>query len=453
MTPASLLKKFIPKTAFGTRVGQAFLPVTSGSENLGTDRNVCPTLLCNARIIAVFRFIVLVLAHGALVTTTALAGPALASPALANADLQFSGRLQIQYVNVATSDDNNSTGAAYSRVSHAYMRRFYVGARGTLGANWSANLTYDLAGGGSFDRATINWSGSISNAPFSFDIGLRKVNFSYDEFTSSGSIKAIERSGSTRYFADDANGRRLGAASYRIGLFADYNPAAFAGKTAGFFAGAALTNAERQSAVSEISDTAGRSLNKPAVWLNIGHTGKTKSVTCILGAAAGCLPGMGGTGRTANNIGNPGQNILQGGVYADVTAGLCNIVAEYLVARVDKGVAAIGAAPARNATVSGFWIQPSFNITGKWQVVARYSHTDTGGRGIRVSDGVRAALAAVPGRALHECYIGANYYILGNDLKLQFGFIGGQTSGALTPGGAHNKETASGFRTQVQVNF
>ena len=412
---------------------------------------------------------VLALAFGALLMAASFA---FAVPARAQdfGALAFSGRLQVQYVNVATSGDNDSGGgaaaAARSRVSHAFLRRFYFGAKAGLDANWSVDVNYDFASTGSWDRAFINWSGKIYGQPFSFDIGLRKVNFSYDEFTSSGSIKAIERSGVNRYFVEDANGRRLGAGSYRIGLFATYNPAAFAGKAAGFFAGGALTNAERQSANSEVSETFNNSttntLNKPAAWANAGYCGKTKSgsVNWLLGVAGAFLPGMGGTGRTANSFSNPGQNILQGDLYADVTAGNCNIVAEYLVAKVDKGVSATATIPAKDATVSGFWIQPSCKITGKWEVVARYSHTDTGGRGIRVSDGVRSANAAASATAkvLHEYYLGANYYIKGNDLKLQFGCIGGQTSGALPGNGATiigqpNKETASGIRAQMQVSF
>ena len=379
--------------------------------------------------------------------------------------LQFSGRLQMQYVNVITTADTQTPGnATYNRVSQMFLRRLYFGARANLGGNWAADFNYDFADTGSWDRAFINWTGKIpalANAPFSFDIGLRKVNFAYDEFTSSGSLKAIERSAANRYFAEDANGRRLGTASYHIGLFGTYKPLAFAGKTTGFFAGAAVTNPQRQSANSEVSQTFNNSttnmVNKPAGWLNAGYSGKSGTVTYLLGAAAAYLPQMGGTGRASNPTANPGQNILQYNAYVDITAGKFNIVAEYLGAQVDKGVAAYGTTPAANATVSAFNIMPSYKITDKWEIVARYSRTDTGGHGIRLGDGVRSATNAFDSKnanVLDEYYLGANYYIIGNDLKLQFGYIGGRTSGAL-PGATAplNKETANGFRTQLQVNF
>ena len=53
------------------------------------------------------------------------------------------------------------------------------------------------------------------------DAGFNKAPFDYEEVTSSGSLKAIERSPVTRYFDEPNNGRRLGAASYRTGLYAE----------------------------------------------------------------------------------------------------------------------------------------------------------------------------------------------------------------------------------------
>jgi len=375
----------------------------------------------------------------------------------------ISGRIQAQYANIITTDaDGKSDALTNNRLSRAFLRRVYLGVKANLGTNWSANVNYDFADG-TFDKAFIEWAGKIYDAPFSFDIGLRKVNFAYEEYTSSANLKAIERSGLTRYFVEDANGRRLGAGSYRIGIFADYNPAAFAGKAEGFFAGAAITNADRQSNANLATNLAAVSTqdntvsNQPAAWLNAGYSLKTADVTCLFGVAGAYLPRMGGM-RSSNGANNPGQGITQGDIYADVTAGAFNFVAEYLVAKVDKGAATasntVAGFTTTDATVSGFWLQPSVKLGKKWELVARYSLTNTGDRGIRVSDGVRSALAGGGNAAknLSEYYIGANYYIIGNDLKLQFGYVGGQTSGAIT-GSTLDKETANGFRTQMQINF
>jgi hypothetical protein len=360
--------------------------------------------------------------------------------------LNLTGRLQVQYANLKTTDEKNTTDQ--SRVSHFFLRRLYIGMKGSVGANFTADFNYDFAGG-TFDKAYIRWAGNIGGAPFSFDAGFRKPNFGYEEYTSSGSLRAIERSGVTRYFAEDVNGRRLGSTSYRVGLFADYNPNAFAGKATGFFAGAALTNPERVATPAAIVGVGNDNTNKVALWANAGYSGKAGSATYLVGIAGALLPGLGGVNGTVGT-GVRGRDITQGSIYADMTAGRFQIAGEYLFAKVEKGVSA---SSDDDAGISGFWIQPSLKFNDSWELVGRYSRTDTDGRGIRVGDGVRSATATTSAKSLGEYYLGVNYYIVATDVKLQFGYVGGQTSGALVPGGTLNKETANGFRTQLQVNF
>ncbi|MDR2674589.1 MAG: OprO/OprP family phosphate-selective porin [Opitutaceae bacterium] len=361
--------------------------------------------------------------------------------------INFTGRLQVQYANLETTDERDATGQA--RVSHFFLRRVYIGMKGTLGANFTADFNYDFAGA-AFDKAYIRWAGSIGGAPFSFDAGFRKPNFGYEEYTSSGSLRAIERSGVTRYFAEDVNGRRLGSASYRVGLFADYNPNAFAGKAAGFFAGAALTNPERVATPATIVNAGNDTTGKIAVWANAGYSGRAgASTTYLVGVAGALLPGQGGVNSTVGS-GIKGRDITQGAIYADVTAGKFQIAGEYLFAKVERGVSA---GSTKDASVSGFWLQPAFKFNDTWELVGRYSRTDTGGRGIRAGDGVRSATATATAKCLDEYYLGANYCIVATDVKLQLGYVGGRTSGALASGGAVNKETVAGFRTQLQVNF
>jgi hypothetical protein len=380
-----------------------------------------------------------------LATESAAAVLSTVSGGKSSTGLSLTGRLQVQYANLETTDERDLTRQA--RVSHFFLRRVYIGMKGSIGANFTADFNYDFAGG-TFDKAYIRWAGAIGGTPFNLDAGFRKPNFGYEEYTSSGSLRAIERSGATRYFAEDVNGRRLGSTSYRVGLFADYNPDAFAGKAAGFFAGAALTNPERVATPAAVVNVGDNNTNKVAVWANAGYSGKAGGASYLVGVAGALLPGLGGVNSTAGT-GVRGRDITQGAIYADVTAGRFQIAGEYLFAKVEKGAA--GAA--KDASVSGFWIQPALRLGARWELVGRYSLTDTDGRGIRVSDGVRSATATTSAENLEEYYLGANCYIVATDVKLQFGYVGGRTSGALVPGGTVNRETVSGFRSQLQVNF
>lgn len=124
-------------------------------------------------------------------------------------------RMQVQYASLDTAIKNTPVGPVAT--DHAFLRRMYITFKAGVGGNWGATMTYDLAGG-RYDDAIIEWK---PTPDLSFNFGLRKVNVAAEERGSSGDIRAIERSSVTRYFVESNNGRRIGAASYRIGAFLD----------------------------------------------------------------------------------------------------------------------------------------------------------------------------------------------------------------------------------------
>ncbi len=343
--------------------------------------------------------------------------------------LSISGRLQVQYAGL-------SSDANVADTSHIFLRRLYFGAAAKLGAGWSANLVYDFAGE-NFDKAYIEYAGYLGDQlPFAVDIGVRKVNFGMEEWTSSGSLDAIERSGATRYFVEGNNGRRLGAGSYRTGVFFEANPNARKQKSTGFYWGAALTNPERTEGPGGASTAGNDSNNVFAYWADAGYSGLAGETSYRLGAAAGLLPDQGGKNPTE------GSDISLFNLYANIGNGPWAFQGEYLQASVDDGIGA-----GRDASPWGVWVQGTYDITEQFQFAARYSYTDSDGRGIKVSDGVRSAPASLTGDNLTEYYFGFNYYIVGSDLKLQFGYV----HGTAERGGVD--ESANGIRSQMQVNF
>jgi hypothetical protein len=50
-----------------------------------------------------------------------------------------------------------------------------------------------------------------------------------------------------------------------------------------------------------------------------------------------------------------------------------------------------------------------------------------------------------------ETYIGFNYYIKGNDVKLQAGYIHGDSNNTVT--GAYAHASTDGIRSQFQIQF
>jgi phosphate-selective porin len=340
--------------------------------------------------------------------------------------LRISGRLQAQFAGLDTgiknAPDNPST-------NHFFMRRVYLTARADLGPDWNANITYDFAGS-LFDAAWVQWRQS---GDLTFDFGLRKVNLGYEERTSSGSLKAIERSGVTRYFVEENNGRRLGGGSYRVGVFMD-------GKKGNFFYGAAVTNPERAVNFTNAAGTGNGTNNGVALWANAGYNRTFEGGTFLIGAGAGSLPDQGG-----KTVGT-GNDMQVYSVYTDVAYGNFGLAAEYLFSNVERGASATA-----DAKPAGFWIQPTFKISEQLEAVFRYSHLDSDGRGVNVSDGVRSAPSGATHDKLSEMFIGGNWYIKGNDLKFQAGYVYGESED--TVAGLPAEAKVHGVRSQLQLNF
>ena len=344
--------------------------------------------------------------------------------------LSITGRLQIQYAGLGTQID----GAAANPVSteHFFLRRIYLGVKANLGNGWSGTLNYDFAGS-TFDQAFITWR---QNDALAVDVGFRKVPFGLEEwYTSSGSLKAIERSPATRYFVESNNGRRLGAGSYRTGVFVG-------GKLdSGIFYNVAATNPERDESAAGVTSAGTNANNNLSYWGNLGYTGKAgEGFTYTLSGSIGVLPDQGG-----KTLG-VGDNLTVYNAFAELTKGDFDLQLEYFGSNDQHGVSAT-----KNSTSSAYSIQPAYKFTDVIEGVVRYTNVDSGGRGVQTSDGIRSAPSGGTMDKLSELYAGFNYYFRGNDVKWQLGYIYGKTDNTITGGTASAK--TQGIRSQMQVNF
>lgn len=345
--------------------------------------------------------------------------------------LRVGGRLQVQYAGLSTDIEDFADPAS---TSHLFVRRVYLTARTDFGPDWNAIISYDLAAG-TFDNAWIQWRKDT----WTVDVGLRKVNLGYEERISSSALKSIERSGMTRYFVEENNGRRLGAGSRRIGVFAD-------GRSGKFFYGAAITNPERAVTFSNSAGTGNAGNNQFAYWANGGYNGTFEGGTFVVGGGVGFLPDQGGKASASPFGVGTGNDISIFSVYSDFTVGRVGLVAEYMSADVERGASAT-----MDAKPWGFFVQPSFSLTDKFELVARYSYVDSDGRGVNLSDGVRSSPSGGTHDKLTEVFLGGNWYIKQNDLKLQAGYVYGKSED--TVAGADASAETNGFRSQLQINF
>ena len=345
-------------------------------------------------------------------------------------------RMQLQYANLDADVRDAAFGPAAT--DHAFLRRMYLTLKAGVGGNWGATMTYDFASGG-YDDAIIEWR---PTPDLSFNFGLRKVNVAYEERASSGDLRSIERSGVTRYFVESNNGRRLGAARYRIGVFLD-------GKrdftsTYGLVYGAAITNPERNESFNLSSGTGDSTNNHAAFWGNVGLTGKLpNNGSWVAGFGAGFLPDQAGMGTL--NLGR-GNDLTLYSVYGHLTAGRFSFMGEYLAADIEAGASAT-----RDARPEGFFLQPGYLITETIELIARYQWLYTDHRGVTLADVVRSAPAGPTMNRFTEWYAGGNWYLRGNDLKLQLGAIYGKTRDTVT--GAPAEAETIGVRSQMQIQF
>ncbi len=346
------------------------------------------------------------------------------------ASLSIAGRLQVQYAGLAT--DISGTTADPVSTSHFFLRRIYLGAKANLGNGWSSSINYDFAGS-TFDEAKITWAQSDA---LNLDIGFRKVPFGLEEwYTSSGSLRAIERSPGTRYFVEGNNGRRLGAGSYRIGVYAG-------GKNdAGLFYNLAVTNPERDESAAGVASAGSASNNNLAYWGNVGYkVASAEGLNYVLSASVGYLPDQGG------KVMGAGDNLTVYNAFAEFTKGPLDLQLEYFGSDNEHGISAT-----RSSKSSAFSIQPSYKMGEFWEYTARYTYVDSDGRGVNISDGIRSAPGGGTMDNLAEWYFGVTRFFRGNDVKWQLGYIFGESKDTIT--GAAAKATSQGVRSQLQVNF
>ncbi|MBK8858311.1 MAG: porin [Opitutaceae bacterium] len=347
--------------------------------------------------------------------------------------LVINGRFQAQFVSLGT--DISGTAADPATNQHAFLRRIYVGFKPTFGNGWSAFLNYDFAGS-TFDAAYIEWTKS----PELFvDVGFKKAPIGYEEyFISSGALKSIERSPITRFFVESNNGRRLGAGSYRQGVWVG-------GKQSnGLSYEFAVTNPEREESSAGAAGVGSAANNNFAYWGTLGYAKSIGGGALKVGGSLGILPDQGGKTLGAGN------DLTVWSLYADYRLNDFSLMGEYFGSKNDHGVSATV-----DSESSGYWIQPSYRF-GAYEGVVRYTYVDSDGRGVQTADGIRSAPSGGTMDKLSEWFIGLNWYILGNeakhDVKFQAGYIMGESKDSIT-GASGPKAKTDGIRSMMQVNF
>jgi phosphate-selective porin len=348
--------------------------------------------------------------------------------------IKISGRIHAQW------DYLSSDSASESSL---LLRRVLLGVSADLGKGWEGVIIADFAGNDNhLDTAYISKKLSDSTTAY---VGLMTAPYGVEETTSAAKIKRIERSALNRFFVDDLN---WGGGVTGLQL---------EGEIGGFNYVGAITNI-RQSNVNEGSTDANE--NSYAYWGRIGYTIPLENGEFKLGADLAFLPDD-AVAQYNSDLTPGSRDALAYNLYSQTKIGGFSLLAQLMSASIDNASAnSAGTNNANDANPWGINIMPSYQLSDKLEAVISYSVIDSDGVGVDPSDATRSANDG--GRhwdKYQELYLGGNYYIRGNDLKLSFGYVYGKGKDILDGDHGTAKSTTNadiqvdGVRARLQLLF
>ncbi len=373
------------------------------------------------------------------------------------------GAIQAQYhfINSAAESPVKKDSASANGFQ---IRRLYLGMYGDLGAGFSGVIDLDLVAGGNVNAPYLN--GAFVSKKFDEDtlngtayLGYLKVHFGVEEKTNALYIYSVDRSMATRYFTmpQGAGSGNVGFGSAYTGLFWDGLVKEIKGLGYGF----AFTNAQNYSTKPSTSPEYDNTFN---FWGNIIYKNDFELLGNKLNYKFALNFGYGsGANSKIAGSGNPNKNgqIIGFNPYLELKYENLTLWGEGFVTEIEYG----RANGTQNATPFGinFCAEYLFNIGswGKAGPLFRYTYLNTDGRGARIADCISSAPnvdSSLSNNNLYDTaqsfYLGANWYIYGQSLKIQAGYEWAQFSGSAASAVQESKlANVNSFRIQVQIIF
>ncbi len=377
-----------------------------------------------------------------------------------------SGLVQTQYQWINTHQSSPVSTDAVSK-NGFLARRLFIGISGELASGFSAVLISDLAASGSenskyIDAAYIAKKIESEYINGSLKFGYSKVNFGFEENTSATKLTAIERSITTRYFVDEQKqgSGNVGFGSRYTGVFWNGSLKQVEGLAYGF----AVTNSQNFSVKpSTNSDYYDNTVN---AWANVVYKNNFDIAGELINYRAGLNFGYGngansrlsvsGTPRTENGY------ILGVNPYLELKWSKFTLWSDFIMTEIQHG----NSDGVSNSSPYGFNIAVEYRFDagdlGEIAPAFRYSYLYTDGRGARISDGMNGAPNIYPSSSLannlynkaQSVYIGVNWYIIGDSVKLQAGYEWASYEGSVFNSTISDKKTdVNAVRVQMQVIF
>ena len=354
--------------------------------------------------------------------------------------LSVNGLVQTQYDYVAVRDD--AAEREPKATNRFLMRRVDLGATAHLGNGWSGVLNCRVFGQGmdsgnarlkeAYIQKDIEWN-LLGTDTFdgSLRIGYQKVPFIHEDNIPCFELKTVERSPMTNFFTNGLEHYSVASWGNCIGLGGRHTGLYWTGSLTdaleGFDYGVAVVNSQKDVDYNYVVGS-WNSPNQLGYYANISYTDSCDQLDFLLGCNFGYQPAGtyyryppgGGTG--GNNTALMGCN-----PYLEVEYQGFSLMAEAAIGRIAHGKLSVEG----NSWPIGVNIMPAYKFNDEWELVFRYSYLDTNSRGVSVGsiilDATEIPVHVASGsptlfNQLHAYYIGFNWYIVGNSVKLTAGY-------------------------------
>lgn len=315
----------------------------------------------------------------------------------------LTGRLHMQYDALDNDADESSQNGFY-------FRRVRLGVDAELFDDFYAKIVAAFGGNDDatgIENAEIGWN---YNSKTEFSVGYTKVPFGYYEVKSSARIKTVERSIANRYFVE---GDGLRFAGRQTGIFAEGD------LEKGFSYAAALVSSDPSNDRNDakVDNSNGLGLFGRLQWKyelkNKAKDGEKTKDYFLIGVDLG-------TKQEGSEFAGGSGDLSAYGLHAIYNTGNFNISGELLNATVEDVETGN---VIEDADVYGFTLMPAYMVTDNVELVAAYSIIDTDNADLLDADDlVRRSNVKSKYSEGDSYYLGFNYFIFENDLKLSGGY-------------------------------
>ncbi len=331
---------------------------------------------------------------------------------LASADTK-SNKVTLQLRMQAMYEYMDTNSHSRSETNMFDLRRCFFTTRAQYNNGWGVEATIDPTASNFFRASYIYKKLDTDFADVRIDFGYSKPKFIYEEYLSGFNQYATERSIVNNFWCSSFNQRGcLGLGGFHTGIFT----VAKINDIKGLSFNGAITNPTSNDAFASKGQSA-----SPALWAGVAYETLLSDTTTTFAFTTAY-------GDESNYQSYEDKN--QKGYIFQLNPSICFSRKDYR-ANLDFVWAKVEKGKAGNATAHPFGVVAQFEYFidtpdfGKVAPVFRYAYLNGGGRGFqanKIERHLKDDSLDTSYDEAHSLYLGVNWYILGNNLKLQIGY-------------------------------